>query len=167
MGFIANANGSIYAESWTPEVQKLFAGQETPQGVLQPVQAAYISGRQLGVYVTQHRTHGEPPARRSRRRTEHRRRGHLLGGPATRVFTGGCSCCPRSARTASSSCGRSSRASATRSTLGRGRRGEMGRSRNYRTVFSDPTFLSVLGHAFELMIYFSAIPVVFGLVSRQ
>lgn len=41
MGFIANANGSIYAESWTPEVQKLFAGQETPQGVLSTVQAAY------------------------------------------------------------------------------------------------------------------------------
>lgn len=41
MGFIANANGSIYAESWTPEVQKLFSGQETPQGVLSSVQAAY------------------------------------------------------------------------------------------------------------------------------
>jgi raffinose/stachyose/melibiose transport system substrate-binding protein len=43
MGFIANANGSIYAESWTPEVQKLFAGQETPQGVLTTVQAAYVA----------------------------------------------------------------------------------------------------------------------------
>ncbi len=42
MGFIANANGSIYAEAWTPEVQKLFAGHETPQGVLQSVQAAYV-----------------------------------------------------------------------------------------------------------------------------
>ena len=35
---------------------------------------------------------------------------------------------------------------------------------NYRTVFSDPTLLGVLGHAFELMIYFSAIPVVLGLI---
>ncbi len=35
---------------------------------------------------------------------------------------------------------------------------------NYRTVFSDPTLLSVLGHAFELMIYFSAIPVLLGLI---
>jgi raffinose/stachyose/melibiose transport system substrate-binding protein len=43
MGFIANANGSIYAEAWTPEVQKLFAGQETPQGVLNTVQAAYVA----------------------------------------------------------------------------------------------------------------------------
>ncbi len=42
MGFIANANGSIYAEAWTPEVQKLFAGHETPQGVLKFVQAAYV-----------------------------------------------------------------------------------------------------------------------------
>ena len=42
MGFIANANGSIYAEAWTPEVQKLFAGHETPPGVLQSVQAAYV-----------------------------------------------------------------------------------------------------------------------------
>lgn len=42
MGFIANANGSIYAEAWTPEVQKLFAGHETPQGVLKSVQAAYV-----------------------------------------------------------------------------------------------------------------------------
>ena len=30
MDFIANANGAIYAQAWTPEVQKLFAGQETP-----------------------------------------------------------------------------------------------------------------------------------------
>jgi raffinose/stachyose/melibiose transport system substrate-binding protein len=41
MDFISNATGSIYPEAWTPEVQKLFAGKETPQGVLQTVQAAY------------------------------------------------------------------------------------------------------------------------------
>ena len=35
---------------------------------------------------------------------------------------------------------------------------------NYRAVFSDPDLLSVLGHAFELMVYFSAIPVVLGLI---
>src|SRR5205814_1134535 len=29
MDFIANATGAIYAQSWTPEVQKLFGGQET------------------------------------------------------------------------------------------------------------------------------------------
>jgi raffinose/stachyose/melibiose transport system substrate-binding protein len=42
MDFIANATGAIYAQSWTPEVQKLFAGQETPQGVLKKVQADYV-----------------------------------------------------------------------------------------------------------------------------
>jgi raffinose/stachyose/melibiose transport system substrate-binding protein len=41
MDFIANATGAIYAQAWTPEVQKLFAGQESPEGVLQKVQAAY------------------------------------------------------------------------------------------------------------------------------
>lgn len=41
MDFLANATGAIYPEAWTPEMQKLFAGQETPQGVLQQVQAAY------------------------------------------------------------------------------------------------------------------------------
>jgi raffinose/stachyose/melibiose transport system substrate-binding protein len=43
MDFIANANGSIYAEGWTPEVQKLFAGRETPQGLLHTVQADYVA----------------------------------------------------------------------------------------------------------------------------
>jgi raffinose/stachyose/melibiose transport system substrate-binding protein len=41
MDFIANATGAIYAQSWTPEVQKLFAGQESPENVLQKVQADY------------------------------------------------------------------------------------------------------------------------------
>ncbi|HEX5287827.1 MAG TPA: extracellular solute-binding protein [Streptosporangiaceae bacterium] len=45
MDFIANATGAIYAEAWTPAVQKLFADQETPQAVLQTVQAAY--GQQI------------------------------------------------------------------------------------------------------------------------
>jgi len=42
MDFIANATGAIYAQSWTPEVQKLFAGQETPEGLLKKVQADYV-----------------------------------------------------------------------------------------------------------------------------
>ena len=42
MDFIANATGAIYAQSWTPEVQKLFAGQESPDGVLKSVQADYV-----------------------------------------------------------------------------------------------------------------------------
>lgn len=35
---------------------------------------------------------------------------------------------------------------------------------NFRTVFSDPDLVSVLGHAFELIIFFTGIPVVLGLV---
>jgi raffinose/stachyose/melibiose transport system substrate-binding protein len=42
MDFIANATSAIYAQSWTPEVQKLFAGQESPDGVLKTVQAQYL-----------------------------------------------------------------------------------------------------------------------------
>jgi raffinose/stachyose/melibiose transport system substrate-binding protein len=41
MDFIANATGAIYAQSWTPAVQKLFAGQTTPEDVLKTVQADY------------------------------------------------------------------------------------------------------------------------------
>ena len=43
MDFIANATGAIYAKSWTPQLQKLFAGQQTPQGLLQTVQSDYTS----------------------------------------------------------------------------------------------------------------------------
>jgi raffinose/stachyose/melibiose transport system substrate-binding protein len=43
MDFIANATGAIYAKSWTPQVQKLVAGQQTPEGLLKSVQADYVS----------------------------------------------------------------------------------------------------------------------------
>jgi raffinose/stachyose/melibiose transport system substrate-binding protein len=43
MDFIANATGAIYAKSWTPQVQKLAAGQQTPAGLLKAVQADYES----------------------------------------------------------------------------------------------------------------------------
>ena len=41
MDFIANATGAIYAQSWTPAVQKLFAGADPPEDVLKTVQADY------------------------------------------------------------------------------------------------------------------------------
>ncbi|MEW9553411.1 ABC transporter substrate-binding protein [Nonomuraea sp. NPDC050783] len=41
MDFIANATGAIYAKSWTPNLQKLVAGQQTPQGLLKAVQSDY------------------------------------------------------------------------------------------------------------------------------
>jgi raffinose/stachyose/melibiose transport system substrate-binding protein len=43
MDFIANATGAIYAKSWTPQLQKLAAGQQTPQGLLKSVQKDYES----------------------------------------------------------------------------------------------------------------------------
>ncbi|MFB9681848.1 ABC transporter substrate-binding protein [Streptosporangium vulgare] len=41
MDFIANATGSIYAKSWTPQLQKLVAGQQTAPELLKKVQADY------------------------------------------------------------------------------------------------------------------------------
>jgi raffinose/stachyose/melibiose transport system substrate-binding protein len=43
MDFIANATGAIYAKSWTPNVQKLVAGEQTPEGMLEVVQRDYES----------------------------------------------------------------------------------------------------------------------------
>ena len=43
MEFIANATGAIYAKSWTPNLQKLVAGEQTPPGLLEAVQADYES----------------------------------------------------------------------------------------------------------------------------
>jgi raffinose/stachyose/melibiose transport system substrate-binding protein len=43
MDFIANATGAIYAKSWTPQLQKLVAGQQTPQELLKTVQEDYVS----------------------------------------------------------------------------------------------------------------------------
>lgn len=41
MDFIANATGAIYAKSWTPQLQKLFAGEQSPEGLLKTVQSDY------------------------------------------------------------------------------------------------------------------------------
>jgi raffinose/stachyose/melibiose transport system substrate-binding protein len=43
MDFIANATGSIYAKSWTPNLQKLVAGEITPEQLLPAVQKDYES----------------------------------------------------------------------------------------------------------------------------
>lgn len=43
MDFIANATGAIYAEGWTPNLQKLVAGETDPATLLQTVQAEYES----------------------------------------------------------------------------------------------------------------------------
>lgn len=46
MDFIANATGAIYAKGWTPQLQKLAAGQQSPDGLLKSVQSAYESQTQ-------------------------------------------------------------------------------------------------------------------------
>ena len=43
MDFIANATGAIYAKSWTPNLQKLVAGEQTRSGMLTSVQKDYES----------------------------------------------------------------------------------------------------------------------------
>ena len=41
MDFIANATGAIFAEGWTPELQKMIGGQQDAAGLLSSVQAEY------------------------------------------------------------------------------------------------------------------------------
>ncbi len=45
MDFIANATSAIFAQGWTPELQKMVAGQQDAAGLLAAVQAEYL--RQL------------------------------------------------------------------------------------------------------------------------
>jgi raffinose/stachyose/melibiose transport system substrate-binding protein len=42
MDFIANSTGSIFAQGWTPELQKMVGGKETAEGMLKAVQAEYL-----------------------------------------------------------------------------------------------------------------------------
>jgi raffinose/stachyose/melibiose transport system substrate-binding protein len=41
MDFIANATGAIFAEGWTPELQKMVGGEQDAAGLLSSVQAEY------------------------------------------------------------------------------------------------------------------------------
>ena len=41
MDFIANSTGTIFAKGWTPELQKMVGGKQTPAGLLKAVQAEY------------------------------------------------------------------------------------------------------------------------------
>jgi raffinose/stachyose/melibiose transport system substrate-binding protein len=41
MDFIANATSSIFAQGWTPELQKMVGGQQDAAGLLEAVQAEY------------------------------------------------------------------------------------------------------------------------------
>jgi raffinose/stachyose/melibiose transport system substrate-binding protein len=41
MDFIANATGSIFAQGWTPELQKMVGAKQDAAGLLKAVQAEY------------------------------------------------------------------------------------------------------------------------------
>ena len=41
MDFIANATGAIFAQGWTPELQKMIGGQQDAAGLLEVVQSKY------------------------------------------------------------------------------------------------------------------------------
>jgi len=43
MDFIANATSSIFAQGWTPELQKMVSGQQDAAGLLKAVQAEYLN----------------------------------------------------------------------------------------------------------------------------
>jgi len=42
MDFIANSTSSIFAQGWTPELQKMVGGKRTAAGLLKAVQAEYL-----------------------------------------------------------------------------------------------------------------------------
>ncbi len=41
MDFIANSTSSIFAQGWTPELQKMVGGKQDAAGLLKAVQAEY------------------------------------------------------------------------------------------------------------------------------
>ncbi len=99
------------------------------------------------------------PRRRARRAEASTSRALQREGPRRALCTAGCSCCRRSPPTASSCSGRSSRPSSTRSTRGTASRRRSGSgSTTSRPSSATPTLLSVLGHAFQLIIFFSGDP---------
>jgi len=42
MDFIANATGAIFADGWTPELQKMVGARQDAAGLLKSVQAEYV-----------------------------------------------------------------------------------------------------------------------------
>jgi raffinose/stachyose/melibiose transport system substrate-binding protein len=42
MDFIANATSAIFAQAWTPELQKMVGGQQDAAGLLKAVQEEYL-----------------------------------------------------------------------------------------------------------------------------
>ena len=63
MDFIANATSSIFAQGWTPELQKMVGGQQDAAGLLKAVQAEYERELAAVSSVTAARVIGPAPAR--------------------------------------------------------------------------------------------------------
>ena len=96
MDFIANATGSIFAQGWTPELQKLVGGKQDAAGLLKAVQAEYAEGARI-VEPCRRRGHGRGRGSPTPGlgRSSAPRVGGSPGpwGSADRPWSAGCSCC--------------------------------------------------------------------------
>ena len=100
MDFIANATGAIFAQGWTPELQKMLGGKQDAAGLLEDVQAEYereLADRSNPTASQLSRVPGRPTvtaATRCRQRcvTVGVSRATAVAGEPSRA---GCSCCLR------------------------------------------------------------------------
>ena len=170
MDFIANATGSIFAQGWTPELQKLVGGQQDAAGLLKAVQAEYEKElSRLTHAADEARPSGgdrQPPTRRPVGGTlggspgpRGIRRQTLVGWlfvlPALVMY--GVFVLQPLALTVQYSLYRWD---------GVGPATWVGLA-NYATVLSEPKLLETLFNAFRLVLFFSVIPVALGLVTAS
>ena len=171
MDFIANATGSIFAQGWTPELQKMVGGKQDAAGLLKAVQAEYAEGaRTVDHPPPMTPTRGGRSPRLARRRLDRRpsrriswtqgiRRQTLVGWlfvlPALVMY--GLFVLQPLALTVQYSLYRWD---------GVGPATWVGLS-NYVTVLSDPKLVETLFNAFRLVVFFSLIPVALGLVTAS
>ena len=170
MDFIANATGSIFAQGWTPELQKLVGGKQDAAGLLKAVQARVREGAcPLSHAVDEARPRQgvpQPPARPlvggSSRRipwTLGIRRQTLVGWlfvlPALAMY--GLFVLQPLALTVQYSFYRWD---------GVGPATWVGLA-NYAAVLSEPKLVETLFNAFRLVLFYSLIPVTLGLVTAS
>ena len=97
MDFIANATGAIYAQSWTPAVQKLFGGQTTPDGRAQDGAVRLREAGEVRRLALRSRDDGDgdlDAARPRRAEPDVGVAGPPSRGSATHVCRAGCSSLP-------------------------------------------------------------------------
>ena len=169
MDFIANATGSIFAQGWTPELQKMVGGKQTADGLLKAVQAEYetelASERLERSRIDDWR--GRSAESRPRSDCPRSRR------PADLPSSGGPPAGHRrlAVRAAGARDVRRLRPAAAgddRPVLALRWNGvgpvDVGRLDNYVKVLSDPELSESILNAFKLIVFFSFIPVGLGLV---